>query len=252
MNQAEIAIIIPCYNEFNRLPVAEFDTFLETHKDVNICFVNDASSDTTHLHLEALKNKFTPQISILNNEKNMGKAASVRVGVLYCDQENIAPVFAYLDADLATSLEECYSFLIPIKEHKLFVFASRILKIGAVVERKFSRFLFGRIIATFISNILDVKVYDTQCGCKVFKAELSEMLFKKPFISKWLFDVELFSRLLCYYGKEKALKIMDEIPVKRWVDKGESKVRLSYFFRLWYDLYLIRKAHRKNYRTQWS
>ena len=252
MIQAEIAIVVPCYNEYNRLPVADFELFLKAHKNVCICFVNDASSDKTLLQLEALKNKFANQIVLLNNKKNMGKAASVRAGILHCDQENLAPVFAYLDADLATSLEECYSYLIPLNEDKTFVFASRILKIGSVVERKFSRFLFGRIIATFISNILDIKVYDTQCGCKVFDASLSEILFKKPFISKWLFDVELFSRLLCHFGKEDALKSMEEIPVKRWVDQGESKVKVSYFFRLWYDLYLIRKVHQRNYGARRS
>lgn len=252
MNQTEIAIVVPCFNEFERLAVADFETFLKTHIDAHICFVNDASTDKTKLLLDSLKAKYDGQVSILNNDKNKGKAASVRNGILFCYGDNKAPVLAYLDADLATSLQECYSYLKPLNAGKFFVFASRILKIGSVVERKFSRFLFGRIIATFISNLLDLKVYDTQCGCKVFKAELSEILFKDPFISKWLFDVELFSRLLCYYGKEKAISSMDEIPVKRWVDQGESKVRLSYFFRLWYDLFLIRKVHRKNYRTKRS
>jgi glycosyltransferase involved in cell wall biosynthesis len=252
MNQAEIAIVVPCFNEFDRLPAADFDAFLMSHQTAYICFVNDASTDNTHLQLEALQTKFPEQISILNNEKNSGKAASVRAGVLYCYKEKLSPVIAYLDADLATSLEECYSYLNPLKADKIFVFASRILKIGSVVERKFTRFLFGRIIATLISNILDIKVYDTQCGCKVFNASLSEILFHEPFISKWLFDVELFSRLLCHYGKENALKGMDEIPVKKWIDQGESKVKLSYFFRLWYDLYLIRKLHRRNYRSRWS
>ncbi|MCW5514958.1 glycosyltransferase [Muriicola sp. Z0-33] len=252
MHQADIAIIIPCYNEFDRLPLAEFKAFLSTNSTARICFVNDASTDNTQLRLDNLRTEFEGQVFILENKKNAGKAASVRLGVLHCHKNEIAPVLAYLDADLATSLEECYSYLTHLSSGKNFVFASRILKIGSLVERKFSRFLFGRIIATFISNVLDIKVYDTQCGCKVFKTELAELLFNEPFISKWLFDVELFSRLLCYYGKEEALKSMDEIPVKKWVDQGDSKVKLSYFFRLWYDLYLIRKMHRKNYQAKWS
>lgn len=248
MSQDKFAIVIPCYNEFDRLPVSEIDTFLKANKAVHICFVNDASTDNTLSLLVSLQTKFGNQISLLENQKNSGKAAAVRHGILYCFKEDKAPVLAYLDADLATSLEECYSYLAYVRQEKHFVFASRILKIGSTVERKFSRFFFGRIIATLISNILDIKVYDTQCGCKVFKKELSEILFGQAFISKWLFDVELFSRLLCYYGKENALKRMEEIPVKRWIDKGESKVKITYFFRLWYDLFLIRKAHRRNYR----
>ena len=247
MTQSKIAIVVPCYNEYGRLPKTDFVSFLEKHPSAHICFVNDASTDCTQVLLETIAELCKGQITILKNDTNQGKARSVRNGILHCHDHQVAPFLAYLDADLATSLEECYSLADALKGDKEFVFASRILKIGSVVERRFSRFLFGRIIATFISNILDIKVYDTQCGCKAFKAELSKLLFEKPFISKWLFDVELFSRMLCHYGKDVALNKMEEIPVKRWVDQGASKVKLSYFFRLWYDLYLIRKAHRKNY-----
>ena len=249
MNPAKITIIVPCYNEYDRLPIADFTSFLQNHLQANICFVNDASTDKTLERLQSVKNSFKDRIIILSNEKNLGKAASVRKGVLYCHAEDKSPILAYLDADLATSLEECYSLIDYLEGEKQFVFASRILKIVSMVDRRFSRFLFGRIIATFISGILDIKVYDTQCGCKVFKKELSGILFEKPFVSKWLFDVELFSRLLCFYGKTDALKKMEEIPVKKWVDKGDSKVKLSYFFRLWYDLFLIRKIHRRSLKT---
>lgn len=241
----KITIIVPCYNEYDRLPIDQFDTFLKNNPLAQICFVNDASTDKTQEKLQSLQTTFKNQIKILANDENLGKAESVRKGMLACIQES--PVLAYLDADLATSLEECYSLAEHLKENKEFVFASRILKIGSVVDRKFSRFFVGRIIATAISSILDIKVYDTQCGCKVFKNEVVEMLFKKPFLSKWLFDVELFSRFLCFYGKNKALEKMDEIPIKKWVDQGDSKVKITYFFRLWYDLYLIRKSHKKNF-----
>lgn len=196
-----------------------------------------------------MENEFPNQILKLSNSTNLGKAGSVRKGILYCLEHNKGETYAYLDADLATSLEECYSYLHYLQDGKTFVFASRILKIGSIVERKFSRFLSGRIIASFISSILDIKVYDTQCGCKVFTKEIAALAFEKPFISKWLFDVEIFSRILIHYGKPKALQLMDEIPVKRWIDKGGSKVKLSYFCRLWVDLYRIWHSHEQNLKT---
>ncbi len=246
LNSINTVIVIPCYNERNRLPVNNFTAFLENYPGAKVCFVDDGSSDGTNEVLKSLQRSFPKQVSLLNNEVNLGKAESVRKGVLYCSKEKLAPYIAYLDADLATSLEECYEIGQNLNSQKYFVFASRILKIGSVVERRFTRFLFGRIIATFISNILDIKVYDTQCGCKVFKLEIAHLLFGQPFISKWFFDVELFSRILCHYGKPEGLNLMNEIPVKQWIDKGESKVKLSYFFRLWYDLFLIRKMHQRN------
>lgn len=227
------------------MPQEEFRNFLNSNSDSTLCFVNDASTDATEEVIHGLRDEFPNKIIALTNPSNMGKARSIQHGVSHCLEHNIAPNLAYLDADLATSLEECCSYLTYIDQGKKFVFASRILKIGSVVERKFSRFLFGRIIATIISEILDIKVYDTQCGCKVFTQEIAGVAFKDPFISKWLFDVELFSRQLHFYGKEKALAQMEEIPVKRWVDRGESKVKVSYFFKLWFDLFRIWRTHKK-------
>lgn len=240
-----LIIIVPCYNEAERLPVEDFLSFLRNHPKAKICFVNDASSDNTAIVLTQLKKGFDDNITILTNETNLGKAESVRRGVQQILNNKSDTILAYLDADLATSLEECHSYIKHIEDGKRFVFASRILKIGSIVERKFSRFLAGRIIATFISSILDIKVYDTQCGCKVFDAEVAQIAFKDPFLSKWLFDVELFSRLLKHYGKEEALSFMEEVPVKKWVDQGESKVKMTYFFKLWSDLFKIWRYHNK-------
>jgi len=249
MTAFDLTIVIPCYNEYERLPVSEFRSFLESHRQVRLCFVNDASTDKTLNVLKEIQADFTKQVNVLSNQKNLGKAESVRYGMLHAYEENTSNAYAYLDADLATSLEECHSLLQYIEVGLSFVFSSRILKIGSVVDRKFARFLSGRIIATFISHILNIKVYDTQCGCKIFKKDLIQLLFQDNFISKWLFDVEIFSRMLCHYGKETALAKMEEVPVKKWIDRGESKVRLSYFFRLWYNLYRIRKKHRSSINT---
>ena len=120
--------------------------------------------------------------------------------------------------------------------------------VGSTIKRSQSRFLIGRIIATAISNILQLKVYDTQCGCKLFTKELSIVAFKNPFISKWLFDVEIFNRLMVYFGAEQSTNYMLEVPLKRWIDQGDSKVKFTYFFKLWIDLYKIKnvcKASRK-------
>ena len=249
MNKFSLVIVIPCYNEYDRFPIKEYERFIKDHPDVLLCIVNDASTDRTQEILVELQKSFESQILLLSNEQNRGKAESIRHGVTYCHKHSLAPAFAYLDADLATSLEECHSLLSKLGEKK-FVFASRILKIGSIVKRRFSRFFIGRIIATIISNVLQLKVYDTQCGCKVFASSLVPVLFSKKFISTWLFDVELFSRLLIHFGQEKGLAIMDEIPVKKWVDRGSSKVKLTYFFRLGHDLYLIRRYHRKGMKSR--
>jgi len=240
----DICFVIPCYNEGNRLPLSEFFSFMKEYPSNTICFVNDGSTDDTLEILNQIKSQNQECIHILSNTENIGKAESVRKGILYCSNNINYSYIAYLDADLSTPFKECIRLSGYIKEDIEFCFGSRIMIIGAKIERKYSRHFAGRIIAAFISNILELKVYDTQCGCKVFTKELSLLLFEEPFISRWLFDVELFARKINLYGKDQALKKMLEIPLKKWINKNDSKVKIKYFFQLWIDLFLIRKKYK--------
>ncbi len=241
----EICIVIPCYNEEQRFPIAEYETFLSKNPTIIICFVNDGSTDQTQDVLLKLKQKFNTKVDIVSYKKNVGKAEAVRIGFTYCNETFNHNTIAYLDADLATSLEECVELSSYINSNISFVFGSRIMKIGSVIERNQYRFFIGRIIATLISKMLKLKVYDTQCGCKIFTKTLSATIFKEPFISKWLFDVEIFQRVLLLYPAPEILNKIIEIPLKRWIDKDGSKVKMSYFFKMLSDLYLINKTYKR-------
>lgn len=243
--QHDTCIVIPCYNEEKGISISEYSNFLENNPEAFICFVNDGSTDNTLEVLNVLKEKHPTQIHILSLEKNSGKAEAVRAGINYCNQNSKHQYIGYLDADLATTLEEFIELRNHLQGEIIFSFGSRIRKIGSTIERENSRFLIGRVVATFISNILDIKVYDTQCGSKLFTREISEELFQKEFISKWLFDVEIFYRMIHLFGREKAIGKMQEIPLKLWVEKGDSKVKFTYGFKLWFDLFKISREYKK-------
>lgn len=240
----DICIVIPCYNERKYFLFKDYCNFLKEHPNVLLCFVNDGSTDDTLKVLIDLNNEFSKQVEVISYRKNLGKAEAVRKGVLHCNDKFNHTYIAYLDADLATPLQECLRLTEYFNKDIIFCFGSRILKIGSVIERKRYRFLIGRGIATLISELLLLKVYDTQCGCKLFTKKLSAQLFSEPFISKWLFDVEIFFRMLELYGKERALTKMLEVPLNKWTDRGESKVRFTYFFSLFVDLYKIKRRYR--------
>lgn len=240
----KLSIVIPCYNEEKRLDIKRISNFIKNQEDVIICFVNDGSKDKTLSVLENLKSQIPYNIDVISTEKNVGKAEAVRTGFLHCNATFSHEKIAYLDADLATSLEECLEISELVTNETIFSFGSRIAKLDSNIDRKYHRFLIGRIIATFISKQLNLKVYDTQCGCKIFDRKISEQLFSSEFISKWLFDVELFHRLISIYGIDKMSLIAKEVPLKSWIDFDESKVKMTYFFKLWLDLYQIKKYYR--------
>lgn len=237
-------IVIPCYNEAKNIEVEEYCSFIKKEQDVLLCFVNDGSTDTTQAVLEKIKQTDPQRVEILSLPKNCGKAEAVRQGMQHCNKLYDHRTIAYLDADLSTTLEECLGMAKYLNEKITFCFGSRIAKIGSVIKRKRYRFLFGRIIATIISQLLSLKIYDTQCGCKVFTKQQSEAVFIEPFLSRWLFDVEIFFRLIKQHGKENVLTKMLEVPLASWIDKGNSKIKFSYFFIIWFDLLRIYRKYK--------
>lgn len=240
----DLIIVVPCYNEENRLPVNDFKSFINTHKNILICFVNDGSADNTIGTLTNLKSKCTNPIKIVNLLENKGKATAVKEGFTHCNTFFKYKKIAYLDADLSTSLKECLQLSSLINSETLFVFGSRIEKADNNIQRKKYRFLIGRFIASLIAKQLKLNVYDTQCGCKIFSQSIAPTIFKEKFISKWLFDVEIFHRLITLIGKENMHTAIKEVPLQNWRDTEDSRVKFSYFFKLWIDLYRIGKKYK--------
>lgn len=239
-----LCIIVPCYNEANRFPQEQFNRFLSKHPSVQLVFVDDGSSDNTLDLLKNLSTSFPQQVGIRSLEENKGKASAVREGMQLGLKSTQCNRFAYLDADLSTSLEECALLAEKIDAKTGFVFGSRILKTDNHIERKWYRFIIGRVIATVISKMLEISVYDTQCGCKIFDRKLVPIAFESSFSSRWLFDVEIFYRLINELGKKEMIEQAKEVPLNQWLDTEDSRVKFSYIFKLWLDLAVIYRRYR--------
>jgi len=120
-----------------------------------------------------------------------------------------------------------------------FLMGSRIKLAGYEVERSGLRHYLGRLSATLISNLLNITVYDTQAGAKVFKLKHAEVLFSKPFISSWLFDCELILR-----AQSDNMSIAEE-PLKKWIHHAsDSKINFSSYTRSLKDLIKIRQHYK--------
>ena len=211
---------------------------------MKICFVNDGSTDKTAEMIQELKKIFPTKVFLISLKKNQGKAIAVFTGFNFIIKNHDCEKIAYLDADLATSLEECNRISKYLTGKIHMAFGSRILKLDNNIQRKWYRFFIGRIIATLISKILKTSIYDSQCGCKVFNKKLASKVFNKQFISKWLFDVEIFFRLIKIYGNNEIKNYIKEIPLNEWIDTPDSRVSPWYFFKLWTDLYKISKKYK--------
>ena len=243
---SSVCIIIPCYNEANRLPADVFLTYVGQGKNVNFCFVDDGSTDQTQAVLEAMQTQYPDRIETLVLPQNQGKAGAVRAGMRHCANKPFEYI-GFLDADLATPLGAIADLTAVLDANPALdlVMGSRIKFLGMDIRRDPFRHYVGRVIATIISNILKLPVYDSQCGAKLFRRGVVDDLFRESFISPWLFDVELLARLTQRHGRPKVLAHIAESPLRQWIEQSDSRISSGYVFRMWYELYRIQQKYRK-------
>lgn len=237
-----LLLIIPCYNESRRVEIPQFEKALKAFPGLSFRFVDDGSSDATFRILEVAGERFGERWSVVRLERNAGKAEAVRHGILSAPAgyEN----FGYWDADLATPLGEILEMISLANFEKQIVIASRWKRLGAEVKRNELRHYFGRVFATMASIILKLPVYDTQCGAKIFSAAMRE-LFEEPFTSRWLFDVEILARFRNKFGRDAALRDIVEYPVGSWIEKGDSRVKASYIFKMPFEMWRIAQRYNR-------
>ena len=234
------AIVIPCFNEAKRLDRTAFERFAVDAQDVALLFVDDGSTDDTKRILDELVTRLSVRASVLALERNAGKAEAVRRGVHHILDWNSAYV-GYWDADLATPLGVIREFsdLLDRNPQLQMVMGARVQLLGRQIERSALRHYAGRVAATAISRVLGLRVYDTQCGAKLFRSDAAGELFREPFRTRWIFDAEVIARLIVSLrarSDRQARDVIYEHPLHVWKDVRGSKIGPSDYLRAAFDL----------------
>lgn len=245
---SKLGIVIPCYNESARLHVNEFERFLDADPmRCTLIFVDDGSRDQTLTVLERIRTGYEKRVVVLRQPVNRGKAEAVRYGMNYAFSQQL-PFAGFWDADLATPLAAIASFVsLLANDPKLdMILGARVRLLGHQIDRKASRHYAGRVFATAASAALRLPVYDTQCGAKLFRCtpQMREV-FEKPFLSRWIFDIEIIARYLALMAsREEAVRGIYELPLDTWNDVNGSKLGPGDFAKAAYELLRIRWKYR--------
>jgi len=237
----KVAIIIPCFNEEKRIVPGEYIELLRNKQNIHFIFYNDGSTDKTQGILESIQQSSPGQVQIINSAHNTGKAVAVRSGILVAISDASFEYTGYLDADLSVSFDEFFNLLKKTVDHKAdYAFCSRIKMLNTDIQRNFLRHIIGRTITTILDLFLKLGIYDTQCGAKIFTSRLSDKIFKDEFITRWLFDMELFIRIKQTESFAKGL----EIPLKTWIARKGSKLNVSHYPRIIKDIFTLITKYR--------
>jgi glycosyltransferase involved in cell wall biosynthesis len=216
-----VVLVVPCFNETARLPAAELAA-LTAHPDVGVVLVDDGSTDAT-LELLTRLAKELPAVTVLPLAVNAGKAEAVRRGLLTA-LAGEPEVVGFVDADFATPAFEVLRLADLIRRPGApdVVIGSRVLLSGRTVVRRPVRHVLGRVVATYLSLTYALQVYDTQCGAKLFRVDdRLRAALAAPFVTRWLFDVELLLRVRDAAGAPASVR---EEPLEVWRDVPGSRL----------------------------
>ncbi len=241
---SQTIVVVPCYNEECRLPMQCFRDFVEQDHETQFCMVNDGSRDATLMLLYRLKAEYPDRFLIVNLPLNCGKAEAVRQGI--CTALEHDPKYVgYWDADLAAPLDAILQFrdVLNRRPETHLVIGTRLPLLGHAIERSLIRYFLGRLFASCATGVLGLRIYDTQCGHKLFRVDDKlRDVFKTSFNVRWIFDVELFARWIGNRDHESIKHAQDaiyELPLDAWRDVAGSKLKPFDFVRAFFELATI-------------
>lgn len=232
MSQPYLSIVIPAYNEAERIP----KTLLAIDKQLDgasysyeIVVVNDGSKDNTAAIVNNMK-KVVRNLKLIDLRENRGKGGTVRQGMLLSSGK----IRLFTDADNSTTIDQFENMMPFFKEGYDVVIGSRSVR-GARLDPPESIFrrIVGRGLNLLVQALLLPGIRDTQCGFKAFTEEAAKKIFMQSSIVGWGFDVEVLS-----LAKKMGYRIK-EMPV-HWVNDDRSHVKFSAGLQFLRDVAIIR------------
>lgn len=227
-----LSIIIPAYNEENRLPnsLEQVFRFLEKQSYASeVIVVENGSSDKT-LEVSQSFAKQHKNLHVIHNEQR-GKGGAVLRGIREAHGEYVF----ICDADLSMPVEEISKFLPPLLTDYDIAIGSREAPGAVRYNEPYYRHLTGRVFNMLIRLMVLPDLQDTQCGFKCMRAVVARDIFRFQTLTGWAFDVELL-----YIARHHGYRIL-EVPID-WHFNADSKVRvLRDSWRMFVDLLVIRR-----------
>ena len=211
------SIIIPAYNEEARLArgFARLSPVLNElgATTTEVIFIDDGSTDATLKIAHDLYGGL-PEKLLMQQPKNLGKGAAVRLGIAVAQGDNIIVA----DADMAINPVQMPQMIALLKTHAV-VPGSRTVN-GKIEYDSVLRSIAGSAFSKMVKHYTGTTLRDTQCGFKGFQRGTARVLAALAMIDGFAYDAEFF-----YLAR--LLEIDIEPLTVTWDDVRGSSVKLG-------------------------
>jgi len=211
-----LSIVIPAYNEEQRLPrtIEQIERYLDGRQiSYELILVDDGSKDGTRQVMDAAAER-NPRIRLEALPGNRGKGRALATGVAVARGEEVLVT----DADLSTPIEELEKLEAALKSGAGVAIASRAVRGSRIdIRQPIYRVLMGKAFNVIVQVVLLPGIWDTQCGFKLFRADVALPVFAALTTDGFGYDPEVL-----YLAKRRGVKIV-EVPVV-WQHSAPTKV----------------------------
>ncbi|MDQ6748035.1 MAG: glycosyltransferase family 2 protein, partial [Candidatus Dormibacteraeota bacterium] len=212
----DLSVVIPAFNERQRLPptLAAVERYLrESNRSSELIVVDDGSTDGTGKAVEEMIGQGF-EFRLLRHDRNRGKGAAVRTGMLAATGNLVL----FTDADLSTPIADVEPLIAALAAGADVAIGSRAMDRSLVeVHQPWIRDRMGRVFNLMVQLILLPRLKDTQCGFKLFRRAAARDLFEATTSDGFEFDTEVL-----YRARRSGLAIR-EIPV-HWRNSPDTRV----------------------------
>lgn len=216
-NRIKLSIVIPAYNEEERLKktLPKILAFFRKQKySKEIIIANDGSTDGT-AELISKKKQNSKLLRLVNLNENQGKGGALRAGFAATKGDWVL----FMDADLSTPLNELDEFWQYTEDYSVIIGSRKMSGANVTKRQSFIRENLGKVF-TFLTNSLATgDLSDVTCGFKLFRGDVGRKIFQTGVINDWSYDAEIL-----FLAKKYGYKIK-EVPVK-WQNDPRTKVNM--------------------------
>jgi dolichyl-phosphate beta-glucosyltransferase len=234
-SRVDLSVVVPAYNEAGRLEPGlrrAVEYLAGRGCSYELLVVDDGSRDGTAAVAAAFA---ASGVRVIRHERNRGKGAAVRTGVVASRGERVL----ISDADFSTPIEEVEKLEARLSDGTPLVLGSRGLATSQVQQHQpFYRELMGRTFNLVIRMVGVRGIRDTQCGFKLAAGDIGRSLFAAMTLDGFAWDVEMI-----WLARRRGYGVAEVGVV--WVNSPDSRVDpVRSSLAMLRDVLLMRFRHR--------